>query len=256
MPYVELNDQNIFYAKHDIIGGTKPHSSVVLIHAAAGSHLDWPLQLRHLPGVTVFAIDLPGHGRSQGPFRSSIDQYAGDVMALIAALKLDNVVLVGHSMGGAIVQNIGLWRPAEVIKLVLLSTGARLRVMPEVLDGILSDYEVTVKGLSNFLWSDEAPDELRALGRKTLLNSQPEIVHADYSACNRFDNMDRLGDIQLPTLVICGTKDKMTPLKYSQYLAEKIPHSRLEVIGGGGHMVALEQPERVADAISRFLETS
>ena len=254
MPTVNLQGQKLYYAQKT----TDSALPVVLIHGAAGSHLDWPPHLRRLTTASVYAIDLPGHGRSPGPARSTVNGYAAVVSAFITKLELEDVVLVGHSMGGAIAQSIahtGAHIGADVIKgLVLMSSGAKLRVKDELLDGIRSDFEFTAEMLAQQLWSSGAPDELKELGKRKFLENKPEVVYADYQACNSFDLMDQLNQIELPTLVICGSEDQMTPVKYSIYLAEQMPAATLQIVKGAGHMVHLEQPEIVASYTSQFLK--
>lgn len=245
-----LQKQKLYYAKQS----TTIAPPVVLIHGAAGTHLDWPPHLRRLEAASVYAIDLPGHGRSSGPARSTVNQYADVVSAFITRLGLVDVFLVGHSMGGAIAMTIALQGPVAIKGLVLISSGARLRVMDEVLDSTLFDFEATAEFVAESLWSERAPEELKSLGKRTFLANQPEVVYADYLACNCFDIMDQLCHIELPTLVICGSEDKMTPLKYSRYLADQIPNASLKVVEGAGHMLPLEKPEIVASHINQFLK--
>jgi len=257
MPFLELGQQSIYYAQQAPGDKNRRYSeslpAVVLIHAAGGSHLDWPPQLRRIPGAMVYAIDLPGHGRSTGECRPSIDSYASDLHDFIKNLGLENVVLVGHSMGGAIVQTIAIQHPAILRGQVLISTGARLRVREEFRVGITVNFESTVELLTRYLWAEETPEALKRFSQETLLAKNPEVIQSDYEACHRFDSMDRLAEITLPTLVICGTQDQMTPLKYSRYLSQNIPGARLEIIDGGGHMVTLERPLAVSKTIQAFL---
>lgn len=249
MPYLDVKQQQLFYAGRE--GGDGP--ALLLLHGAGGSRLNWPAALRRLPDTAVYALDLPGHGRSQKPGRDTIDAYANDVVAFIEALALDEVVIVGHSMGGAIAQTIALRHVPPVQGLVLIGTGARLRVMDAILEGILTDFEATVSLIARYLFASGAPAELVATGRQRLAETDPAVMHGDFVACNRFDVMGQLARIELPVLVVGGTADQMTPLKYAQYLAEHIPRARLVTIEGGGHMVALEQPHQVTTAIAGFL---
>lgn len=250
MPTVKLQGQKLYYAQKT----TDDALQVVLIHGAAGTHLDWPPHLRRLATASVYAIDLPGHGRSPAPACLIVDQYAAIVSAFITELNFEDVVLVGHSMGGAIALKIALSDSDAIKGLVLMSSGARLRVKDELLDGIKSDFESTAEMLTERLWSEEAPDELKELGKKKFMENNPEVVYADYQACNSFDLMDQLNQIELPTLVICGSEDQMTPVKYSRYLAEQMPAATLQIIEGAGHMVHLEQPEVVASHTNQFLK--
>ena len=250
MPYIEVDNEQLFYAE------SRPATTrltMVLVHGAGESHLVWPASLRCMDSVTVHALDLPGHGRSGGHGRAFIGDYAQVVLGFLDALSADRAVIAGHSMGGAIAQQCALSYPARVAGLVLVATGARLRVAPAILNNILSDYAATLALVTRYAWGPGAPDELVRLGCAQLAEVSPEITANDYAACNAFDVIERLGQIAAPTLVIGGTADQMTPPKYAKFLAEKIPGARLAMIEGAGHMVMLEQPEQVARHVEQFL---
>ncbi len=250
MPYLQLDQARLFYASsveasHEI--------ALVLIHGSGGSHLNWPTQLRRLPGVDVYALDLPGHGRSAPPGRTSVDEYVDIVLAFVEAKKLDSVVIAGHSMGGAVALTAALRHHPAVSGLLLIGTGARLRVTGTILDSVLTDFEGTVETIMQMAWAANSPQKLVNTGRQLLKGQDPVVVHGDYVACNLFDVMERLGEINVPTLVVSGSADRLTPVKYGNYLAESIPNARLVVIEGGGHMMALEQPTKLAQVCSQFL---
>jgi pimeloyl-ACP methyl ester carboxylesterase len=253
MPFANINGQKLFFTVRGRSTGGIP---VVLIHGAGGTHLDWPPQLRKMAGRIVYALDLPGHGSSELPGRSDIADYADVVLAFIDILELSDAVIVGHSMGGAIALSIALRHHPSVIGLVLLGSGARLRVTPAIRDRTQTDFEAVADFISGVLWSENAPAELVSTGRELLLQADPAVVQGDFDACNAFDVMNELAEITIPTLVIGGSADQMTPLKYNQFLAEHIPNARLVVIEGGGHMMALEQPDEVAFAVTHFLDQS
>jgi pimeloyl-ACP methyl ester carboxylesterase len=92
-------------------------------------------------------------------------------------------------------------------------------------------------------------------GRQQLLNLDPDVIYGDYLACNDFDVSDRVKEIRLPTLILVGSADQMTPPNYGQYLHEQISGSQLVEIQDGGHMMAIEKPVEVTQAVARFLET-
>jgi pimeloyl-ACP methyl ester carboxylesterase len=251
MPYVTVAGERTFYALHQ--GDVRGKRNLVLVHGAGGSHLDWPAPLRRLGGANVYALDLPGHGRSEGVGRSSIAAYRDFLLAFLVALGLDKAVVVGHSMGGAIALDFALHYPDRLAGLILVGSGARLRVLPAILTGILSDFEATVGLVCDYAFGPGASEQLKRLGRQRLLKTPPEVLHGDYAACDAFDVMERLGEIRCPTLVIGGTADRLTPPKYSVYFRDHIPGAELILLDAAGHMVMLEKPEVVARAISKFI---
>ncbi len=251
MPYAKVNDRRLYYAR--TASETPDAPTLVLIHGAGGSHLHWPPELRRLPNATVYALDLPGHGRSDGPGYNAISAYVSTVIEFLDATHTKRAVLAGHSMGGAISLMAALAHPERVAGLVLVGTGARLRVIPAVLEGIFSDFDLAIDLITHWAWAEGAPEELTRLGRQTLAETPPEILHGDFTACDNFDVMERLGEIAAPTLVVAGTADPLTPHKYGAYLAQHIPSARLVTVEGGGHMMALEQPGVVAEAVADFI---
>ncbi|MGB3715209.1 MAG: alpha/beta fold hydrolase, partial [Candidatus Promineifilaceae bacterium] len=187
MPFLSIKGQQIFFAFRE--GRAASKQSLLLIHGAGGSHLDWPPEIRNMVAVNVYAMDLPGHGRSALPGCSSISDYADIVAAFIEAIDVAKVILIGHSMGGAIVQSIGLRPPSRVEGLVLVASGARLRVAPEILEGVVREFERTADLIAELAWSENTPDRLKQLGKRMLLTCDPKTVYGDYVACNGFDLM-------------------------------------------------------------------
>lgn len=229
---------------------------LVLLHGSGGTHLHWPPQLRHLKGAQVYAVDLPGHGHSEGVGRQSIPAYAEAVVEWMQECALQRAVLVGSSMGGAIAQWVALTRPERVAGLVLVGTGARLRVAAEILEGAgqESTFPQTVDRVIDWSFSRQTPKRLKELAARRMKETRFTVLHGDFLACDGFDVMSELGKIEAPALVLCGAEDRMTPLKYSQFLAEKLPHAELVEVPAAGHMVMLEQPLRVTELIATFLD--
>jgi pimeloyl-ACP methyl ester carboxylesterase len=251
MPHVETEQGKLFYTLSRAAAGCP---TLVLIHGAGGTHLHWPVELRRLAGASVYALDLPGHGRSTGQGCDTIKGYAQAVAAFLRAVNTGPVIIAGHSMGGAIAMTLAL--DFDVIGAVLVGTGARLRVAPAILEGIQSNFERSVEIITRFAWSQGASPRLTELGKQALLDTGPDVLLGDFSACDRFDVMERLEQVQVPTLVISSSADQLTPVKYGRFLAEHIPNAHLVIIENAGHMVMLEQPNKVAEAVREFLEES
>ncbi len=247
MSKVTIGKDEIFYLQK---GGGKP--SLLFLHGAGGTHRHWGKQIRAIRDATVACLDLPGHGRSKGKGRQTIEGYADLVVEFMAALALESPTVVGHSMGGAIALDLALRYGDRLGGLVLVGTGARLRVMPSLLEGLRGEFESTVGLLCRYLYGPLASEEMVRLGREEMLAIGSEVLLGDYLACDRFDVMGRLGEIRLPTLVICGEEDQLTPLNYSQFLVDHIQGARLVTIPEAGHMVMLEKAQETTDAIAGF----
>ena len=250
MPTITLNQLPFFYALHR---SPQTDLNIILIHGAGGSHLVWPSALRRLPEANIYAIDLSGHGRSHGDGYAQIEMYATEIIQFIKHLDLDNVVLIGHSMGGAIAQTIALRHLPELVGLVLIGTGAKLRVSPAILDQVLPAFEQTTTTINQFFWSPSALPEMVARGREVLAQTSPTILHNDFTACDQFDIRDQLAQITVPTLVIAASEDKLTPPKHGRFLADTIPQAQFELLEGAGHMMMVEKPGETADAVKLFL---
>ncbi|HZQ10702.1 MAG TPA: alpha/beta hydrolase [Anaerolineae bacterium] len=251
MPFVEIGNQKLFYAARGVSG-----APLVFVHGAGDSHLLWNGQLGALGDVArVYAIDLPGHGRSMGEGRTTIYEYAVVVRDFLDALDISQAVIVGTSMGGAIALTCALEFAERVCGLGLIATGAKLRVAPAFLQGLQTDFDATVQILVENYYGPNAPTVLKTKSAQQLLKTGARITYQDYAACDAFDVRERLAKIQVPTLVVGATADRMTPLKYSEFLAAQIPHAQLVVIEGAGHMLMLEQPDALNVALKRWIAT-
>ena len=223
---------------------------LVLVHGAGGSSLSFYYQLRHFRNSK--AIDLPGH--SMGKACESIEGYLEWVRGFTTARRYKDVVLCGHSMGGAIAQLYALRYPDELKAIILIGTGARLRVHPKYMDRCASpgdDNAIWMEGQRDYYQGVES-DIYQVLMRRAS-EVGPAVELNDFQACDNFDVMDVVHEIQLPTQVICGSEDIMTPVKYSEYLGGKIDGASVQVISGGSHYVQLEQYQKVNSQIERFL---
>ena len=252
MSYLTVAGETVHYVHH------RSRSAVglplVFIHGAGGSHQLWLYQVRGLPQATSYALDLPGHGQSTGPGRDSITAYTDWLIAFLDAAGLEQAALVGHSMGGAIALDAVLRYPERVAGLGLVSTGARLRVASTVLDGLRNDRAATVRLIAEWCYSPQVPPEMIRLGEQQIAATPPEVLHGDFVACNAFDVTGRLSEIVATTVVVCGTEDRMTPLKYATYLRDNIPGAVLHLVEGAGHMVMLERPDEATAILAEDLE--
>ncbi|HYO48474.1 MAG TPA: alpha/beta hydrolase, partial [Chloroflexia bacterium] len=241
-------------------------STLLFVHGAGSSALFWHEQRTAFPDAHY--LNLPGHetARSQKSAPQaitqnpkSIDGYADWVAEYVERAALRNVVLNGHSMGGAIVLVLALRRPAWLSGIVLTCTGARLRVDPHLLELLRTDYPAAVDLIIEMSFAQQNgprtySQQMRRNGtHRQMLRVPQEVTLADYQACDNFDVLDRLGEIELPTLCVVGAQDRMAPPKYSQHLRQEIKGSRLEIIEGAGHMLPLEKPQEYNRVVEEFL---
>ncbi len=239
---------------------------IFFIHGSGDSARIWRLQVEHLGPRHAIAVDLPGHGQRPDslPPEVSVQDYARVAHDIVRGelgelgelhLEQHRPIIAGHSLGGAIALQMGLDYGDELGGLILIGTGARLRVHPDMLEGARSGSEVASRQLKTLAVSPDnaatIPEQLLSEGPQ----SGPTMLYRDLAACNVFDCMARLQEIRLPTLIICGTDDRLTPPKYSQYMHEHIAGSSLRVIPHAGHYVMREQPAELNAAIEEFLAT-
>lgn len=228
--------------------------ALVLVHGAAGSGDVWTPQVAGLADAArVLAVDLPGHGGTGGAGCQSVTAYAEWVLAFLDALDLDRAVLGGHSMGGAIAQSIALTRPDRLEGLVLVGTGARLRVLPRVIELFRQGSPEAAPLVASLSYSPGTPPGRVVQAEQALRDTPPLVTLGDFLACDRFDVMAGLGAVRLPTLVVVGRDDRLTPPKYAAFLARAIPGARLVEVDDAGHFPQLEQPAAVNAALRAFL---
>jgi pimeloyl-ACP methyl ester carboxylesterase len=138
---------------------------------------------------------------------------------------------------------------------VLVGTGARLRVYSGILNGIRDHFEETIPKIVRFAFSRKASIGLIAKGTSNMMKCWPEVLYGDFLACDRFDLMQEVEKIDLPTFILSGEEDEMTPVKYSQFLHDRIKGSKMEILPDAGHMVMMELPQAFNEKIERFIAT-
>ena len=227
--------------------------TLCFVHGSGGNARVWDRQVDGLSRISTLAIDLAGHGGVGSAGRESIAEYATDVRDRLDAAGLRRVVLVGHSMGGAIAQMFALQYPDRLDALVLVGTGARLRVLPRIFETLEADHEAGVRFLMTLAVGPTASAELvERLTQETLRISQ-RVILGDFRACDAFDVMSRLPSIAIPTLVLCGSEDRLTPPRYAEYLRDHIHGARMVMVKSAGHYVQVERPDETTAAIRDFV---
>jgi pimeloyl-ACP methyl ester carboxylesterase len=231
--------------------------AVILIHGAGGNNLTWPPEIRRLQDQRIYALDLPGHGKSEGIGRQSIPDYARCVLDFMASLKIQKAIFVGHSMGGAVALWLGIHNPTRTLGLGLIGTAPRLRVSPELISSssLEATLPIAVKTTLDLAFGPNAEPRTKELTSQRMAELRYPVLNGDFLACDAFDQTSLLGRAKAPALIICGSEDKMTPLRYSQIMHKRLKKSLLHIVDGAGHMVMLEQPRIVAGLLSVFLNS-
>jgi len=229
--------------------GDDTQKTIIMIHGAGGSTATWFMQHRGLSeNLHVVALDLNGHGRTQDrPDENLVDSYLEDIDSIVS--QYEEPILAGHSMGGALIQLYALQNPGILSGLVLVATGAKLRVADMVFDLLDTDFEGYLGAVEKFMFHKNTSRDLLEASVVEVRKCPVPVIRRDFELCNAFNAMDRLKEIQIPTLIIVGAQDMMTPVKYSQYMHDNIEKSKLIVIEKAGHSVMLEQSSKVNNEI-------
>jgi pimeloyl-ACP methyl ester carboxylesterase len=218
--------------------------------SGAGGNI-WQYQTRFFNDAE--GISLPGH--PDGKPKNSVPEYVEWLHVYIREKGYKEFILGGHSLGGAIVQLYALTYPTNPKGLILIGTGARLRVLSDTLNlfrGMISSESNWRKYIEN---TPKPVNPILLSIQEMRQKIGPVVTLSDLLCCDKFDIMDRVQDIKIPTLIIVGTEDVSTPVKYAQYLHNKISGSKLAIIEDATHNVATEKPGEVNRAISEWLDT-
>jgi pimeloyl-ACP methyl ester carboxylesterase len=261
---LQIQGENVFAAN----GGRRHEPGrplVLLVHGAGMDHTVWSLQSRWLAyhDWNVLALDLPGHGRSGGAALGSIAAIGQWLLSVIAAADAESASLVGHSMGslGALVAAAGA--PQKIDRLVLIGTAARMPVHADLLAAAAANQHAAIDmvnlwgfGPAAGLGGSRAPGLWMVGGGERILEqARPGVLHSDLAACDAYrDGLADAARVKAPTLLICGEKDQMTPLKSARALAAAIPCATLTVLRGAGHMPMAERPDELLRALAAHLD--
>ncbi len=253
MPELIIQDRRIGYGSNPIDFDASK-TTLLFIHGTGGDREDWRAQLDGLKmSGAVMALELPGHGKSDPPGEDSVSMYAHWVEMFVESVGLKSVVLIGCSLGSAITQWIALHPQPWLVAIGLIGAGARLRVYPSMLEGLIQEPTTALQALADNCLSTSCPDSLRRSMREKYGKSDPLIIHGDLSACDHFDVINSIHEISVPTLIVVGQEDVLTPVKYSKFLTDKIKRSSLVVIPNAGHLVMMERPDDFNSAVQRFV---
>lgn len=253
--FIEVNGLNISYEQPAGFESDKP--TVLLIHGACQDRQTWEYQRRFLESYKRFnsiMIDLPGHGQSEGNGMDSIEKYSDFIAGFTETLGIDELVLVGHSMGGRISQKYMINYPESVVGCLLAGTGPRIRVTKAVIDAVNNDFEYFCRMAARNSFSENAEPMLREKFYKRLSVSNRKACINDMKACNEFDVTEDLGEIDTPCMIVSGSDDVLAPSRYSRQLLREINNSKLKIIEDSGHFMMMEKYSEFNRVLQNFLD--
>ena len=252
MPNVQVNGKNAFYASpRDLAAGQQKGKKVLLVHGARSNHKIWAPQLQALaPWHTPIAMDLPGHGDSEGPGANNVSDYRDFVKAFADALGLDSFVMAGHSMGGSIALDYLLAYPG-VEAYIPVGSAPQWNIDDAYIDVYRKDPEKAIEESAGRNFSKSTPRAIVELNEWNNRTTPIEVGIGDLEACNAFNQAPRLGDVNVPTCVICGEEDLY--VDGSQALHDGISGSQVHWIPNAGHDPSIEQPLATNKILLDFL---
>src|SRR5882757_1991704 len=244
----------------------------VFLHGAQHDHSIWILHSRYLAhhGYSVLAFDLPGHGASDGPALTSVEQIAACVAAALAPLPLDAVLLVGHSMGSLIALELARRIGARVAGVALLATAAPMRVADALLAATRAAPDTAMQMIN--IWSHRAGiapfaarpgnpgpgfnivwSNLRLMQRIAQRNGAQVLV-SDFAACNNYRaGLEAAGALRAAALIVIGGADQMTPPRAAADLIAAIEQPKTVItLAGTGHALMAENPDGIRAALLEF----
>jgi len=235
--------------------------TIVLIHGAGSDHSAWALHSRYFAhhGASVLVPDLPGHGRSVGPALATIAEMADWIAAMLAAVGSRRAHLIGHSMGSLVAIETAARHPDKVTALGLIGTSDAMTVGADLLRAAEANEQAAIDmvsiwglGFSAELGGSLAPGLWMHGGAQRVLQRCAEgVLFSDLSACNTYANaLAAAAKVAVPTTVILGERDMMTPARAGKKLAAAIPHAHTVVLAGAGHMLMAERPDQLLAALT------
>lgn len=233
-------------------------STVVLVHGAAMDGSVWRYQADALTraGFTSIAVNLPGHGGSEGEPSSSAKGYAGWLLAYLSLLG-EPVHLAGHSMGALVVLEAAAARPDGVRSVTLVGVSDLMPVNPDLLDGAAKGDLSVFATMGEWMHARDpigTPEWTVGDTVEILQQARPGVAHADLTACNTYPGAAAVAaQLTVPILLILGAQDLMTKPTAAEPIAAAAQDATTIVVEGAGHLLPVERPDAVNDALLEFL---
>jgi pimeloyl-ACP methyl ester carboxylesterase len=261
--FLKVDNRKVYaYTANHAFEPVKP--TVAFIHGAAHDHSVWALQSRYFAyhGWNALAVDLPGHGKSEGRAYDRIGDIADWVARVLDAAGAVKASLVGHSMGSLVALETAARYPARIAKLALVGTAVPMPVSEALLGASKADDHVAYEMINVFSHSNAAQIGgnrvpgmwMMGSAMRLMERSGPGVLHADFSACNTYlGGLEAAAQVQCPALLILGKRDQMAPMKVARDVTSKLRNVKVAALDGAGHSLMAEKPDDVLDSLVAFL---
>jgi pimeloyl-ACP methyl ester carboxylesterase len=227
--------------------------TLVFIHGSGGDHTNWVYQYSVLKNdFNVLAIELPGHGQSEGKGEQSVPRYVDWVKKILDAFGIKKPILIGHSLGAAISLTFAIEHGELLAGIVPVGGGVTMWVNPAILDGLLKDPIPIIEMAAKLSLAKQNREKFTRPLFEGFSKANPVVMQGDFTACSQLNLTDDIARIRIPVLILCGAEDKMTPPENSRYLADHIPGARMALLENAGHFVMMENPEAFNQALRDF----
>lgn len=260
---LNVGDGEVYvYTGGRVLSGAQP--SIVFVHGAASDHSVWAWQSRYFAhhGFNVLAVDLPAHGRSEGPALSSVEAIADWIAALLDAADLESATLVGHSLGSLAALEAAARIPPRVDRIALLGPAVPMTVSDELQDAARRDDPLAFELING--WSFSAMRQrggsavpgiwMTGNSMRLLERTPPGVLATDLAACHAYDHgLAAAAAIRCPVLAIIGLRDLMAPPRNAQALIAALHAPEVLALPESGHALMAEEPAAVLDALRKFL---
>jgi pimeloyl-ACP methyl ester carboxylesterase len=223
--------------------------TLVFIHGAGCTNDVFFEQMNAFPGSR--APNLPGHGTPGKPV--SMNEFAEFIENYARRNQLANVVLCGHSMGGAVALTCARRKKISIAGIVAIGGGARMPVSESMLEGLEANFELACGRLAKAFFANPIPERI-AWAEGMLATVGREQTVADFRACGQFDSGDWLDAMPVKLLAITGAQDRLMPVAMGAELARRSADGESRTIAGAGHFVLCEEPASVNKLIRDFVD--
>ena len=237
---------------------------VIFIHGSGMDHTVWQLQTRYFAwhGRAVLAVDMPGHGRSDGPALTSISDMADWTGAVIKSAGLKTAGVVGHSISTFVAIEAAARFPKQVSAIGLCATAAKMPVHPDLLGAAQKGDHIAMDVVTSWgfdrrahLGGHKAPGYwMLGGGLRVLEQDTSAVLGVDLAASNDYqDALEVAANVKCPVLFVLGDRDRMTSVKAAGPLIAAVADAQVEIIPECGHMMMVEMPDQTLDALRRVL---